>query len=181
MRLAALALILGLSACVATEGAGPSSTETLTPADAATTLVTGGPLTMTTQAPRAGQSGEDPLVLMSLRAADGRSMSFEELNHAPMHVMAQTAGGPLAQAMGLTAGNETPKLYGARASENHGAPFICGADGPVSIGFYEAADGAITIIGMKSNITFETLSDGQPHPVPFSPDQVCARLHFHRS
>lgn len=181
MRLAALALILGLSACVATESAGPSTTETLTPADAATTLVAGGPLTMTVQAPRAAQNGDDPLVLMSLRAADGRSMSFEELNHAPEHVMAQAAGGPLAQAMGLTGGGETPKLYGARASENQGAPFLCGPDGPVSVGFYEGSDGTVTVIGMKANITFETLSDGQSHPVPFSPDQVCARLHFHRS
>lgn len=181
MRHLALALVLGLSACVASESAGPSSSETLTPADAATTLVTNGPLTMTLQAPRAGQAGEDPLVLMSLKAADGRSMSFEELNHAPDHVMAQSAGGPLAQAMGLTAGNETPKLYGVRSDENHGAPFLCGPGGPVSIGYYESSDGNVTVIGMNSNIEFETLSDGQRHPAPFSPDQVCARLHFHRS
>lgn len=180
MRFAALALILGLSACVATESAGPAATETLTPADAATTLVTGGSLTMTSQA-RDSQNGDDPLVLMSLRTADGRIMSFEALNHAPEHVMAQAAGGPLAQAMGLTGGGETPKLYGARASENRGAPFLCTPDGPVSIGFYEASDGVVTIIGMKSNITFETLADGQAHPLPFSPDQVCARLHFRRS
>jgi hypothetical protein len=136
---------------------------------------------MTTQALRPSQSGEDPLILMSLRAADGRTMSFEALNHAPEHVMAQVPGGPLAQAMGLTAGDEAPKLYGARASENQGAPFLCGPNGPVAIGFYEASDGAVAIIGMKTSITFETLSDGQSHPVPFSPDQVCARLHFHRS
>lgn len=182
MRRLALALILGLSACVATQGGGgPSTSETLTPSDAATTLVTGGPLTMTVLTPVQSQGGEDPLILMSLKAADGRVMAFNELNHAPNHVMAQSAGGPLAQAMGLTAGDETPKLYGARSTENHGAPILCGPDGPVSIGYYEASDGAVTIIGMKSNIEFETLSDGQQHPVPFSPDQVCARLHFHRS
>ncbi|MFT3728678.1 MAG: hypothetical protein QM759_12710 [Terricaulis sp.] len=181
MRRAALALLIGLCACTATQTAGPSTTETLTPSDAATTLVAGGPITMTVQTPTASQGGEDPLVLMSLKAADGRVMGFEELNHAPEHVMAQSAGGPLAQAMGLTAGDETPKLYGARASDNHGAAFLCGPDGPVSIGYYEARDGTVTMIGMKSNITFETLSDGQQHPVPFSPDQICARLHFRRS
>ena len=181
MRAAALALMLGLSACAMMQTAGPVTTETLTPADAATALVTNGSLTMSVQSPRAAQAGEDPLVLLSLKNADGRTMSFEELNHAPDHVMAQTPGGPLAQAMGLTAGDETPKLYGARASENHGAPFLCGPDGPVSIGYYEAPDGAVTMIGMKSNIEFQTLQDGQPHAVPFSPDQVCARLHFRRS
>jgi hypothetical protein len=181
MRIAALALILGLSACVATKSAGPSTTETLTPSDAATTLVASAQVIMTVQAPHASQGGEDPLVLMSLQSSDGRSMSFEELNHAPEHVMAQAAGGPLAQAMGLTAGDETPKLYGARASENHGTPFFCGPTGPVSIGYYETSDGAVTVVGMKANITFETMSDGQTHPIPFSPDQICARLHFRRS
>jgi hypothetical protein len=181
MRAFALALMFGLSACTITQAGGGAATETLTPADAATSLVTNGPLTMNVQSPRAGQAGEDPFILMSLKSVDGRIMSFEELNHAPDHVMAQTPGGPLAQAMGLTGGDETPKLYGARASENHGAPFLCGPDGPVSIGYYEAPDGAVTVIGMKSNIEFQTLQDGQQHAVPFSPDQVCARLHFRRS
>ena len=180
MRLAALALILGLSACAAMESGAPATSETLTPSDAATSLLVGGPLIMTTQPPIAAQYGNDPLVVMSLRAPDGRTMGFEELNHAPEHVMAQSPGGPLAQAMSLTAGGETPKLYGARAGDNHGTPFLCGANGPVSIGYYEASDGAVTIIGMKANITFETMSDGQSHPIPFSPDQVCARLHLQR-
>jgi hypothetical protein len=180
MRLQTLALILALSGCTMTQ-ASPAVITTLTPADAATSLLVGGPLTMSVAPPSAGQAGQDPLVLMSLKTADGRSMSFEELNHAPDQVMAQAAGGPLAQAMGLTEGGETPTLYGARASENHGPALICSPDGPVSIGYYAASDGAVTIVGMKSNIQFETLSDGQSHPVPFSPDQICARLHFHKS
>jgi len=178
MRLQALALILGLGACTMTEAGAPETSLTLSPADAATSLVVGGPLTMIVQRPSVSQTGADPVVAMSLTAGDGATMSFEALNHAPENLMAQTPGGPLAQAMGLTEGSETPTLYGARANQNHGAPFICGPDGPVSIGYYAAADGAVTIVGMKSNITFETLSDGQSHPVPFSPDQICARLHF---
>src|SRR5262249_37309517 len=152
---------------------------TLTPADAATSLITSGPLTMTVRSE--ANPNDDPLVLMTLRSADGRSMSFSENNHAPQHIMAQAAGGPLAQIMGLTAGTETPKLYGARANENSGAPFICGPDGPLSLGYFEASDGTVTIFGLKHEIEFETLADGTQSALPFSPDQICARMHFRRS
>lgn len=177
MRIRALLLATALSACAGLPSPTGGAATTLTPADAATTLAAGGPITMTVQTPRGGGGGEDPLILMSLRSADGRAMSFEENNHAPAHVMAQAPGGALAEIMGLPA-DAAPKLYGARAADNHGAPFICGPDGPAAIGYYAAADGAVTIFGLKQEIEFDTRPDGSMAPAPFSPDQICARLRF---
>jgi hypothetical protein len=183
MRPVVLASILLLSACTTLIAPPPPVTSTLTPADAATSLAVGGPITMAVQTPppNAAPTGEDPVILMTLRSADGRRLSFEEANHAPNQVRAQAPGGPLAQTMGLIVGDETPKLYAARASENSGAPFICGPTGPANIGYYQAPDGAVLIVGLKGNFEFETLSDGTVAALPFSPDQVCARLHFRRS
>jgi len=176
MRCAAFALLFSLVACTAGQPAG----NRLTPADAATALITGGPLVMTVAPPgNAGQEGEDPLILMTLRKSDGRVMGFEESNHAPEQVMAQSQGGPLAQVMGLP-DTAAPTLYGVRTDSAQGAPFICGPEGPVSIGYYAAPNGDVTIVGLKQNITFETRDDGTMSPMPFSPDLVCARLRFHR-
>jgi hypothetical protein len=179
MRLPALFLALALWSCATP--APPPQLVTLTPSDAATSLAMGGPVTMTIQPPPVGgPEGEDPLILMILRSSDGRAMSFDESNHAPTHVMAQAPGGALAQIMGLPDA-ATPKLYGARHDEDHGAPFICAPDGPLSIGYYEAPDGSVTIFGLKQGIGFETHPDGTMTALPYSPDQICARLHFRRS
>ncbi|MFZ2031976.1 MAG: hypothetical protein WAU68_16815 [Vitreimonas sp.] len=176
MRRTAFALLFLLAAC---SGGHPVGNQ-LTPTDAATSLITRGPLIMTVIPPaHASQDGEDPLILMTLRKADGRVMSFEEGNHAPEQVMAQSAGGPLAQVMGLPDA-ATPTLYSVRAEGAQGAPFICGPDGPVSIGYYAASNGDVTIVGLRQNISFEPRDDGTMSPLPFSPDFVCARLHFHR-
>jgi hypothetical protein len=156
------------------------TTVSLAAADAATSLAVGQQLAMRTTTHAAPpDTGEDPVVIMTLRHEDGRVMAFEESNHAPMHVMAQAPGGPLAQTMGLF-GEERPVLYGVRLSENQGEPFICGPEGPVSIGYYEAEDGAVQIVGLKQQFGFETRPDGQYTPLPYSPDQVCARLRFRR-
>lgn len=179
MRVAAFFLLAALSACAVPHG-GPQSTVRLTAADAATALIVGQNLDMLTRAPSSTPEGEDPLILVTLRHADGRSMSFNENNHAPNHVMAQAPGGPLAQVMGLF-GEEAPKLYGARREENHGAPFICGAEGPAAIGVHETADGGLQMVGLKQEIEYETLPDGTQAALPYSPDMVCARLRFRRS
>lgn len=179
MRRAGLALLLTLAAC----GGGQPAGDRLTPADAATSLITGGPLIMTVTPPATpGPEGEDPLILMTLRSADGRTMHFDESNHAPEQVAAQSAGGALAQVMGLP-GAAAPKLYGVRAATDAGTqdrPFICAPEGPVSIGYFAAPNGDVTIVGLKQNISFEPRDDGTLSALPFSPDFVCARLHFRR-
>lgn len=174
MRFAIIGLVTLAAAC-----ASPVATSTtrLASADAATSLALGQQITMTTSS-RAGGEGQDALVLMQLRHADGRVMNFEEANHTPHDVMAQAAGGPLAQAMGLF-GEETPTLYHARAA-NGDAAFFCGGDGPVSIGVHQTSDGGVQIVGLKQRFAFETLADGSDAALPFSPDQVCARLRLRR-
>jgi len=180
--IAVLALSAGLAACSLFPSAPSVATATLTPADAATGLITGGPATMAISTPAAQpQNGEDPLITMTLAVADGRSLAFTEANHAPDDVRAQSAGGPLAQAMGLFNGDETPKLYAADAAHNKGAPFLCAPDGPAYVGVYTAVDGSVSVVGLKNGFEFETLSDGSTTALPFSPDHVCARLHFRRS
>ncbi|MES1157024.1 MAG: hypothetical protein ABUL73_04505 [Alphaproteobacteria bacterium] len=181
---AVLTLCVGLAACglFPFPGATPHVTSsTLTPADAATGLITGGPLTMAVSAPAAQPaSGEDPLITMSLARGDGASMAFTEANHAPDDVRAQAVGGPLAQAMGLFNGDETPTLYAVDTARNKGALFICAPDGPAYVGVYTAADGSVSVVGLKSAFQFETLADGAAAALPYSPDHVCARLHFKR-
>lgn len=178
MRRTVFALLLTLAAC----SGGSTAGDRLTPADAATSLITHGPVVMTVTPPAQSQEGEDPLILMTLRSADGRTMHFDESNHAPEQVMAQSAGGALAEVMGLP-GAATPTLYGVRAPADGATqdrPFICAPEGPVSIGYYAAPNGDVTIVGLKQNISFEPRDDGTMSPLPFSPDMVCARLHFHR-
>lgn len=172
------AAALTLAACATTTAT--TTTAALASADAATALAVGQQLTMsvTTYAAPA-DSGQDPLVIMTLRHEDGRTMAFEELNHAPTHVMAQAPGGPLSQTMGLF-GDERPALYGARASEHSGEPFICGPEGPLNLGLYEAPDGTLQIVGLKQQFAFETRPDGMQSALPYSPDQVCARLRLRR-
>lgn len=182
MRLAIMAATLLLTACAIPIVGGPrtsTTATTLTAADAATALAVGQQVTMTIATPtQTPPDGEDPVIIMQLRHGDGRLMSFDEANHAPMHVMAQTPGGPLAQAMGLF-GEERPTLYSARPDEGRGEPFICGRDGgPHAVGVYRAADGAVLIVGLKQDIGFDTRPDGSYSPLPYSPDQVCARLAF---
>jgi hypothetical protein len=170
--------LLGLAALTAACASPVSTSTTLASADAATSLALGQQVTMTTSS-RTGGEGQDALVLMQLRHADGRVMRFEEANHTPHDVMAQAAGGPLAQVMGLF-GEEQPTLYSARADGGSGAPFFCGADGPVAIGLYSGADGGVQIVGLKQRFAFETMPDGSESALPYSPDQVCARLRLRR-
>ncbi len=169
MRIFFLAAALALSACAS------SATATLAPADSATSLIVGARLTMS-QVASGGMGGADAFVAMTLTHADGRSMVFEEANHAPMDLAAQAADGPLAQAMGLF-GGETPRLYRPRDTAN---AFICAPTGPIALGVHRAADGSVFIVGLKQNFAFETHEDGSTEALPFSPDQVCARLRLQR-
>lgn len=179
MRIATLLIGLALAAC----SAGPTgsvTTSVFAAADAATSLAVGERITVTRTAYDAPpETGQDPTIQLRLQHPDGRVLSFTELNHAPMHVMAQAPGGPLAQIMGLF-GQEQPTLFGAHAEENQGAPFLCGPQGPHSIGIYESPDGAILLVGLRQGIGFEQRADGTHEALPYSPDQVCARLRFRR-
>ncbi|HRK63132.1 MAG TPA: hypothetical protein PLN53_02000 [Terricaulis sp.] len=174
MRIAILAAGLALAACASP--AAHVSTSTLAAADAATSLLVGEQLTQEIVSRAPEQEGMDPLETLTLRHADGRTLVFQHANHTPHDLMAQAAGGPLAQIMGLF-GEEAPTLY-HRVEGGQGSPFICAPDGPQSLGAYTGADGAIQIVGLKQAIEFETRPDGQTEAVPYSPDQVCARLRF---
>jgi len=170
-----LILIAGLSlaACAAP---ATISTSTLAAADAATSLLVGEQVTqvITSRAPE--QDGMDPLETLTLRHGDGRTLVFQHANHTPHDVMAQAAGGPLAQIMGLF-GEERPTLY-YKVDGGQGAPFLCGAEGPAGLGAWRGADGVTHIVGLRQAIQFETRPDGQTEALPYSPDQVCARLRF---
>ncbi len=167
MRLVFLGAFLALAACTATV-AGTA----LNPSDSATSIITGGPLTMRVASTPA--SNDDPLTILTLSRADGRKMQFEEANHAPYDLAVQSAGGALAQAMGLF-GQEQPTLYHRRGED---APFFCAPEGPSSIGVYTAPDGGVTIVGLKTEFQVEDGANGGFDVAPYSPDHVCARLHF---
>ena len=172
MRFAIVLLAAALAAC-----ATPTARTALTlaPADAASSLALSGPIVLE-RASRDGRDGQDPLVRMTLRASDGRTLAFTEANHTPNDVRVQAAGGPLAQVMGFY-GQETPTLY--RADGPHTNPFLCGPEGPVAVGVFETATG-VTLVGLKSNFEFEALRNGTEQALPYSPDQVCARLKLRR-
>jgi hypothetical protein len=177
MRHAALAALAVLAACASPPV--PITTTQLAAADAATSLAVGDSVAQLTST-QAGGEGQDPLVNLTLRHADGRTLSFQEANHTPHDVMATGAGGPLAQIMGLP-GEETTRLYRAASGESasEGA-FFCGPEGPAAIGTHESADGTLMVIGLRQEIQFETRPDGQTEALPYSPDQVCARLRFRK-
>lgn len=180
MRRSILALGFILAACASPPIAVTNST--LVSADAATSLAVGERITVQQSSQEAGD-GQDPVNNMTLRHSDGRALAFQEANHTPYDVMAQGAGGPLAQIMGLQQGNEVTTLYYAASGERSqqaGAPFICGPQGPAAIGKYEGPDGIIQIVGLREAIQFETLQDGRVEAIPYSPDHVCARLRFRR-
>jgi hypothetical protein len=180
----ALAAALALAACALPPILGPRGETTASAyaaADAATSLLVGERITVERFVSSEGASrGEDALVRLTLRHADGRAMVFTAANHAPHDVMAQAPAGPLAQIMGLF-GEEAPTLYLSESGGDHGAPFFCAPDGPHSIGLHEAADGTIIMVGLQQPIVFETRPDGVEEALPYSPDQVCARLRFRRA
>jgi hypothetical protein len=170
-------LIFGLlaAACVSPS---PVTTTALVSADAATSLAVGSRVSQETST-RAAREGMDPVTNLTLRHEDGRALSFQEANHTPNDLFVQRAGGALAQIMGLP-GDETTTLYRATEGERAGSPFFCGPQGPAAIGTYQAPDGALHVVGLRQEIQVETRPDGEIEAVPYSPDQVCARLKFTR-
>lgn len=172
MRLSHLVLALALASCISPPALTTRST--LVSADASTSLLAGERLRADYVTHR---RGDDSLVILTLRHSDGRSLAFNQANHAPNDLAAQAPGGPLSQIMGQL-GQEAPTLYRARRDEHRGAPFLCGPDGPAAIGVYESGDGSVQLVGLEQEIQFETRPDGQTEAVPYSPDQVCARLRF---
>src|SRR5262249_19601831 len=137
---------------------------TLQPVDAASQLALSGPLTLERATQRNAPDGQDPLVQITLRASDGRTLSFEEANHSPQDVTTQSAGGALAQVMGFF-GEETPTLYRATGTATN--PFLCGPEGPRALGFHEGANGAVTLVGLKTEFEFETLTNGTTQALPY--------------
>jgi hypothetical protein len=167
-----------LAACVSPPP--PVTSTQLAAADAATSLAVGDSITqlISTQAPAA--EGMDPLVTLSLRHADGRTLTFQQGNHTNNDLAASAPGGPLAQIMGLP-GEEATTLYHATSGERGGeGAFFCGPQGPAAIGTYETPDGQLLVVGLRQEIQFETRPDGQVEALPYSPDQVCARLRFRK-
>jgi hypothetical protein len=173
MRRLSFAVLFGLAACTTPAAV---TTRTLVSADAATALAVGERVTEETSAQPAS-AGDDPVVNLALRHADGRRLAFQQGNHAAHDLIAQRPGGPLAQIMGLP-GEEAPVLY--RLTGGGEGAFFCGPQGPAAIGVYEAADGGLLIVGLRQEIQFETRADGVTEAIPYSPDQVCARLRFRR-
>jgi hypothetical protein len=176
MRNLILAVALILAACTTP---APVTTTTLVAADAATSLAVGERISQLTSTEAPAVEGGDPVVTLSLRHADGRTLAFQQGNHTNNDLAASAPGGPLATIMGLP-GEEATTLYHAvsgESSANEGA-FFCGPQGPAAIGTYQAADGQLWIVGLRQEIQFETRPDGQLEAVPYSPDQVCARLRF---
>jgi len=166
-----------LTACTLFQ-AGPRSVETsaiLRPADAATNLIAGGNVSVVTSTAPPSVQGADPLVRLRLLRADGRALAFTAANHAPNDLMAQAAGGPLAQAMGFF-GDEAPSLFHADPGQSN--PFLCSPSGPAALGVYEDANGGVSIAALTAGFEFETLADGSTAALPYSPNQVCARLKF---
>lgn len=163
-----------LAACASP---APVTMRTLAAADAATSLAVGDSVSelVSTQA---AAEGMDPVVNLTLRHADGRTLAFQQGNHTNNDLMASAPGGPLAQIMGLH-GQEATQLYHATSGGAEGA-FFCGPQGPAAIGVHESADGLVQIVGLRQEIAFETRPDGQVEALPYSPDQVCARLRFRR-
>lgn len=176
MRLSPLALAAALSACALPSTGGPVTTTALASADAATSLAIGENIFLDKQVTSARDEGQDAMVNLTLRHADGRRIAFQEANQAPHDLFVQQPGGALAQVM--AAGVEAPALYRRAAPEGANASFICGAEGPAAIGVLEGADGTVRIVGLRQDFQVETLPNGELNAVPYSPDQVCARLNF---
>ncbi|MEZ5957585.1 MAG: hypothetical protein R3C27_10300 [Hyphomonadaceae bacterium] len=181
MKRLILAAGLALAACVSPPVSQTNTT--LVAADAATSLAVGERITMQSST-YAGGDGMDPVINLTLSHADGRTLAFQAANHAPYDVFVQSAGGALAQVMGLQGGDEITTLYystDGERTQTASAPFLCGPQGPAAIGKYEAPDGVTHIVGLRERIQVELRPDGQMEAVPYSPDHVCARLRFRRS
>lgn len=171
-------LIAAAFAVAACGSSGVTGGSVLIASDAATSLIAERISVVETTHP--ARSGMDPLIELALTHSDGRTLNFQQANHTPNDLFVQSAGGALAQIMGLP-GEAAPLLYRATPARNRGAPFLCGPEGPALIGYYIAADGAVQIVGLRQEIQVETRPDGATEAVPYSPDQVCARLRFRRS
>ena len=180
MRRLILAAGLALAACAAPSSRAPVTTSTLSAADASTSLSVGERVFLDRQSEDAGE-GMDAVVNVTLRHDDGRRLAFQEANHTPFDLVVQRAGGALAQVMGLGE-TDVPTLYHAASGEGEtaGAPFLCGPQGPAAIGVFEASDGGVRIVGLRQPFQVETLANGDMNALPYSPDQVCARLNFRR-
>lgn len=177
-RLALIAIAAALSACATPSGPQPIvQTTTLTPADAATGIAPGA-LTVRVITTPVVEEGMDPVVTLELVTAEGRTIRFQEANHTNQDLEVQAAGGPLAQAMGFF-GEERATLYRRVPVDAHGVPFLCGPDGPHAIGYHAAEDGSeVRIYGLKSEFEYQTHANGATTVVPYSPDQICARMRF---
>lgn len=87
MRLSHLVLALALASCISPPA--PTTRSTLVSADASTSLFAGERLRADYVTHR---RGDDSLVILTLRHSDGRSLAFNQANHAPNDLAAQAPG-----------------------------------------------------------------------------------------
>lgn len=176
MRAALFALagltVLGLAACATATG----PVTNLTAADSPTQLIAGQSASMSI-ASRGGGNGNDPLNTLTLRLGGDRTLTFDEANHTPHDTAVQSAGGALAQVMGLPEG-AVPTLYRAKSVSNAGA--LCAPSGPHLLGVYTAPDGRVTMTALKDEFQVETTASGGYEALPVGPAIVCARMNFRR-
>ncbi len=170
-----LFLAVALCAC-ATAPQTTRDSLRLTATDAAT-LLTAGPIVTRTRIATAAARGADPFVLLELAFEDGRVLVFEEANHTPHDLMAQAAGGPLAELMRLEP-DATPALYRAREVSAAGA--LCAPQGVHAIGMHDGADGITRIVALNAPFEAGTDASGADVIYPAAPSIVCARLNFRR-
>jgi hypothetical protein len=123
---------------------------------------------------------EEPPVWLTLSVArSGGSIIFEESNHAPYQLMAQSAGGPLARLMGLT-GNARPTLYARWTNQPENAPTLCeGAEWDSLVVVWGESE--VRMAAMKGNgVSLDPEANRDPSTWPANESDVCARFTFTR-
>lgn len=133
-------------------------------------------LTLARAAEDGEQEGMDALVSVQLTAADQRSLTLTEANHAPYDLLAQAAGGPLADAIDAPR-DAVVVLY--RPSASSGAPLMCGPGGPQSVAMAEDGAGGLIVAGLSvAAFAAEAAIDGTEVAAPLPANAVCGRAVY---
>lgn len=123
---------------------------------------------------------EEPPVWLTLSVArSGGSIIFEESNHAPYQLMAQSAGGPLARLMGLS-GSAKPTLYARWSNQPENAPTLC-PDAEWDSLVVVWGESEVRVAAIKgAGFPVDPESYGAPSAWPANESDVCARFTFTR-
>ncbi|MBL8549967.1 MAG: hypothetical protein JNJ73_08265 [Hyphomonadaceae bacterium] len=123
---------------------------------------------------------EEPPVWLTLNVArSGGSIIFEESNHAPYALMAQSAGGPLARLMGLQ-GDARPTLYARWENQPGDAPSLC-PDAEWNSLVAVWGEREVRMAAIKGNgFPVDPESHPDPSTWPANESDVCARFTFTR-